>query len=545
MSDALKAAEKAVGAHGRVLLSFLGGSAAYGASTATSDRDYLCVFAAPLRAAVSIGGPRDTLEWAAPHAADGAGADKAGVVEVVAYEAAKYCALLLKGNPKVVEPIFAAVTGDAENFVAPEFAALAERCRGALLTRTTLRQYVGYARVKLHALRGAKTEAEARKAAYHALRLAWEARRIALGAAPVVRLTGAEREKVLDVRAGRLALADAEREAVAVLDEACAAESAPGCTLPDATDPALLGDWLVRAVRGVGSDVQQQQTVGVAQCTNGAEALLERACGLLQARGLGRARVLLLCDSGSTLHGLARHRHDAAAAAAAEEEDVVGVYQQPLAAALSLQPCPDFVVDREGAKGSPELARGLVLYEARFAAAQLEAGNHRLIEALVACSSDSLLRSLLASPAPQGLRVFATTEWMALAREVTKDDTFIGKRLITHYAGLAEGQLKAAESAAGIVAQRKLAHALLLAHAAAGLGMGQRLSLRAAEEGSKAELMLLKLLDGEATEAQFAEGVKQARSEIDAAKKAAPKQRTNVHAALDMWLVETVRLRKQ
>lgn len=89
------------------------------------------------------------------------------------YELKRYLELILKGNPKVIEPLWAEHFSFFDN-IWKSF----EKDRKIVLSQQTIEQYVGYARGKIHNWKKGKgTET---KNLYHAMRLIKEAHRYKL-----------------------------------------------------------------------------------------------------------------------------------------------------------------------------------------------------------------------------------------------------------------------------------------------------------------------------------------------------------------------------
>lgn len=213
---------------GRVLFAKIWGSHSHGTELPESDVDYLAVYACSPAELLGLSPPPDTVSKEAP--------------DYQAHEARKFAALIRKGNPGVIECLFT-----ERWFVdSPEWRALRE-LRTGFLNQTTLKQYLGYCRGQLHRLdagtrlhtRGGKFNT---KWAYHMVRLALDAERIAQGDPPVVFKEGAENELLMEVRAGRYEpseLATMFQEIEARID---------GCkpwAIPERVEERSLNNWLM------------------------------------------------------------------------------------------------------------------------------------------------------------------------------------------------------------------------------------------------------------------------------------------------------------
>jgi predicted nucleotidyltransferase len=112
------------------------------------------------------------------------------------YEVDKFCKLLAKGNPKVIEPLFA----EHLCFCSQEWETL-KTLKSLAITQTTVTQYVGYALGKISDYKKG-TGQDANKNFYHAIRLLKEAKRMVEGENPQVWFTGEDREYLMSIRRG-------------------------------------------------------------------------------------------------------------------------------------------------------------------------------------------------------------------------------------------------------------------------------------------------------------------------------------------------------
>ena len=111
------------------------------------------------------------------------------------YEAHTFCELLLKGNPKVIEPLFQTHLCHWEPGCA--WAELVAN-RHIFLNSTVIQQYKGFASSQLHD--SSRGKGKATKKYYHALRLLREAKRMTNFEPPAVWMEGEEREYLMSVR---------------------------------------------------------------------------------------------------------------------------------------------------------------------------------------------------------------------------------------------------------------------------------------------------------------------------------------------------------
>lgn len=213
---------------GYLLYAKVWGSHSHATALPTSDVDYLAVYQLPLREVVSL--------RPGPETVDGKGPD------FQAHELGKFCALLLKGNPGVVETLFT----EHMEMRTPVWELLRER-RKTFLNQRTLNQYIGYCEGQLHRLdAGTKLHTHGgdynTKWAYHLIRLAIDAVRIAEGGAPLVMKDGAELDLLMRIRNGEFEPHQIAGYWSGYKDKIKAARA----HLPEEADAASLDDWLWR-----------------------------------------------------------------------------------------------------------------------------------------------------------------------------------------------------------------------------------------------------------------------------------------------------------
>ena len=85
----------------KILFAGVAGSSSYNVAVNTSDTDYFAVYAPELRSwCMATRSPADCIT--------SSGIEEDGL-DVCVYDPIKYAGLLLKGNPKVVEPLFSGI----------------------------------------------------------------------------------------------------------------------------------------------------------------------------------------------------------------------------------------------------------------------------------------------------------------------------------------------------------------------------------------------------------------------------------------------------
>lgn len=214
---------------GELIFAQRSGSWSFNLSLPSSDKDYFGVFIAPDPLHI----PTQSFDHTVPGSDD----------DWVVYELGKYVELVLKGNPKVVEPLFAT----HYTFTTPTWERVASFLRPLVINRTTVAQYTSFASFEMKDALGKKVKAEAaiRKAYaskngsssasksqdkstephsdpedlakelatitlathgkpfYHGLRLARESLRIQKGLPPKVWMDGEDREELMAIRTGK------------------------------------------------------------------------------------------------------------------------------------------------------------------------------------------------------------------------------------------------------------------------------------------------------------------------------------------------------
>eukprot|EP00753_Platysulcus_tardus_P016362 PLAT5636.1.p1 GENE.PLAT5636.1~~PLAT5636.1.p1 ORF type:complete len:1038 (+),score=353.76 PLAT5636.1:39-3116(+) len=227
--------------HGNVLFVARSGSYMYDLHTARSDEDYFIIYADSLADLRCMRPPKPLCSG---HPPSKFGEDKAGVMEYEACEIAFFLTLLMKGNPRNIEPLFS----DRNLFVAPLWAELCA-IRHLFLTERLIDHYFGYVHDRLH--RVAKQDGEHAKAKlfYHAFHKLTDLKRLLRGEEPMVTAVGERRDFILRIRAGPWEgdfSPDALMErARAEVSEADVLRAARKQRLPAEVDVDALAEWLM------------------------------------------------------------------------------------------------------------------------------------------------------------------------------------------------------------------------------------------------------------------------------------------------------------
>jgi len=214
----------------------LWGSRSHNTHLPDSDWDYIAVYRVPTDVVLGLNPWPDTRDGKMP--------------DYEAHEVKKFCELLLKGNPGILEMLFA----DREQFVGhPSWKILIKR-RMDFISQRAVSQYLGYARGQvtrlaneqpLHTTGGAYNT----KWAYHIVRLCQDAERLSRGAPPIVWREGEEHEYLMAIREGKVV-----RDAIVarLADTLARIGDADKLPLPKEGPREFLNEWLlgIRERRG-------------------------------------------------------------------------------------------------------------------------------------------------------------------------------------------------------------------------------------------------------------------------------------------------------
>jgi uncharacterized protein len=218
---------------GWLLFSKVWGSWSHDTQLPSSDIDYTGVYVAYPKDYLGLHPPEDTLTGNKP--------------DYQVHELKKFCDLLLKGNPGIIEMLFT----DRYAWFDPKWKPLYDG-RRKFLCKTVVKQYLGYSVAQLERFRHSKPVhskggVAGEKWCYHMVRVAWDAERIARGDEPKVWKDGEEREKLMAIRTGAWTSEQAVKEAEASIARVDALKPWP---IPDKTEEEFLNNWLLW-IRGV------------------------------------------------------------------------------------------------------------------------------------------------------------------------------------------------------------------------------------------------------------------------------------------------------
>lgn len=223
---------------GEVLCVRISGSYGYNLGVDGSDIDYQIVYAAPSIEMLSMRPPKETI--------DGKAGTGEWPADFQAHEVGKFCRLLVRGNPNLLESVSARLQVVRHVL----FQRLHEE-RKRFYSKESVEHYIGYCKGQLFAMtngkplhsRGGKYNP---KWAVHCVRLAWEAERLSRGQDPRVFWEDAEQSALMSIRRGEWSRAQVE---AAVLDAMDKIEERKPWPLPDVGDEAYLKEWLLEVRR--------------------------------------------------------------------------------------------------------------------------------------------------------------------------------------------------------------------------------------------------------------------------------------------------------
>lgn len=182
-----------------------------------------------------------------------------GDTDLVLYSLRKYLKLALKGNPTVLLPLYAP---EADLVVRTPLGEELRALAGAFLSRQAVERFLGYMTAQHERMLGAgrrgrvpnRPELVERygwdvKYGSHALRLAYQAREIALDGRLSLPLRPDERERVLAVKRGEVGRDDVSAEITAVEAEVQTALACGRSPVPFEADRDRISAWAVDAQR--------------------------------------------------------------------------------------------------------------------------------------------------------------------------------------------------------------------------------------------------------------------------------------------------------
>lgn len=327
------------------------------------------------------------------------------------YEVHTFCQLVLKGNPKVIEPLF------QSRLCYWEQGGLWDELidmRSNFLTSTVIAQYVGFAKSQLHD--SSRGKGNFSKKYYHALRLVHEAIRISNYQFPKVWLEGDEREYLMAIRRNEISsdvldkeLDDAFSILKSKLDDFNFIENFDkGKKEEDIKQ--LLNPWVIKLRR---KSLSRPETP---LYNDSNHPLYIIARNELDKNGID-GFILCCCLSGSSLHHGIQNSESLI--------DYIAVYACKTDVVLGLfDPIPRISPNTDS-EIRDTYTRGLAIHELGNFCTLLQQENHRVMETLFSDNPND----------------YTTSIWNKIKENREK---FITQVVTNHYQGVGRGQLVAA-----------------------------------------------------------------------------------------------------
>jgi len=478
--DLLKKREEDV--HDSDILFFCrAGSHSFNLNVETSDSDYFGVYSCNLDKLLTGRNNIQTLYCDDP--------------DYVMLEAERFCELLVKGIPKVIEPLFVNnycyQSTDWLNLITD---------RKRFISCSVIRQYIGSAKLQLFDAMKNKEKSDEQqkekkqdkkqqqqddesnsvdnllndlslssnrshhKKLYHTVRVLLETSRMINGDEPLVYLTGKDRDRIMDIRLGKSnveSVVEEIRNLLAVSDRKLA-EMRELNSLQETCSIKDLSNWIISLrinnfieLESIKPTIKFKSSDFILNNSNNYDDIVSIFKKLMKDADVEEgAHLLMIKSSGSHSHGYNDDNRTN------EQKDWFGVYVSKTSKYLSLYPpptrinsgnakqCPNAKSKIE-AISSPQKTEkdtfiaGIQLFEIGYFLSMLEQGSHRAVECLR--SKDSL----------------ETPAWKEL---IDKNIDYNNLNLIIHYWGVAQGNLAKAQNAKLPILERQklLYHSLRL-----------------------------------------------------------------------------------
>lgn len=225
---------------GPIIFAKIWGSRSHNTHKETSDWDYAGVYICSVSKILSLCPPEETKKH---DKADSPEANKDENPDYQFHEIGKFCALLMKGNPAILEMLYT-----DRMCIETEAWLRLKKIRDKFLSAEAVHQYLGYMNGQLQRLRKGqslhtKGGEQNEKWMYHILRLAGDAKRIAQGQPPEIWKEGVERDFLMKVRNNEYTWEAAEK---LLVDAVADVEAQRPFKVPPMGDIDALNDWLIQ-----------------------------------------------------------------------------------------------------------------------------------------------------------------------------------------------------------------------------------------------------------------------------------------------------------
>lgn len=330
------------------------------------------------------------------------------------YEVHTFCELLIKGNPKVIEPLFQTkLCYFDEN---SRWSELIEN-KMKFINANVIKQYISFAKSQL--FDSSKGKGTATKKYYHAFRLLLETKRMLNFEGPKVWMDGDDREYLMSIRHNQIdsSILDQEMEEnFKFVKEKLQNVELVDKLNKDKTEDDLkvfLNNWLINI---------RSDTVSLDLKENRLQANISHPYYNLALNELKKHNIegdiICCCVSGSDLHF---NRTELILDDENHLIDFIAVYAAPTSYCMGLYP----IIPRISS-GSPNIrdtnTRGIAIHEVSNICNLIQQGNHRIMEILFSDREDD----------------FVTDIWRSLKE---KRDLFVTQAVTNHYQGVGRGQL--------------------------------------------------------------------------------------------------------
>ncbi|GAM18210.1 hypothetical protein SAMD00019534_013850 [Acytostelium subglobosum LB1] len=371
------------------------GSHSFNLSVETSDCDYFGVYALNAEQILSNAVTQAPL------------IDGHEPVDFVMYEMERFAQLLLKGNPKLIEPLFT----ERNCYMSEEWLKL-RAMRHSFVSQQVIHHYVSYSKAQLGDAKRAAADRDAghnkdiglsnnhlpSKKLYHTVRLLHETLRMLDGGDPMVYLTGEHREYIMNIRRGMLEEKQVHSDVDALFKEVeekvkLAKESNPK-GIPLMGDTERLSEWLIESRRMAIMDMKpedrpsfsQEQLALPSLPSSVLNSVILEAKDILENNGFGGSTIIYVGRSGSHLHNLARDdsKEDWIVVFVAPTDNILSLSTNPTRLDKTTQLVQDTQADTTPATATAgqrdTYVNGVQLFEVACFVSMLCQGNHRAVE---------------------------------------------------------------------------------------------------------------------------------------------------------------------
>ncbi|KAN0040968.1 hypothetical protein ACTFIV_003504 [Dictyostelium citrinum] len=444
----------------KVIYFTLAGSHSFNLNVETSDKDYFGVYCSDINE-VLVGDIKQPI------------IDSHEPDDYILFEAERFCELLYKGNPKLIEPMFTT----RFCYKSPIWEQLFLN-RKELISQSAIQHYLSYSKSqmgdasKLIFKNGAiinnsfEEEEEDKKKLlltminsnhsyckklYHTYRLLLDTKRMLDLGEPMVYLQGEEREKIMKIRMGEEDLTKTLAEIQQLFNQCYTRfqEVKEKNLIQENLNIKVLNDWLIKVRKQ--SYLQKEASTGIPTVKytdadfeiNDIKSynllkVYNHFQSLLAKHKLDDARILMIKRSGSVSHNLKHENEDSIDENGLEKkEDWIGVYVAPTESIFSLYPPPrridsttvlcstSKIEDPEDNTNQRDTyLSGIQLFELGYFIQLLSSGNHRVVECFYDRNSASDL--------------VETNIWRDI-KNLETNSNFLSINLIHHCWGVSKG----------------------------------------------------------------------------------------------------------